>query len=94
MKRLVLIASFALSALSVGACGTDNPDPVQESCQRLDTCNALNTGISVDECVQDVDKSLDGLTADNRKDWDTLMKNCLSLASCETFLSCVQQSGL
>jgi hypothetical protein len=89
MKSLAVVFVMFLAG-----CPSDQPDPVAESCQRLDTCNALKAGVSVDECVQDVDKSLDGLTATNRSDWNKLMNNCLGFAACADFLTCVNDSGL
>ena len=92
MKKSLVVMMLAVV---LGGCpAADKPDPVAESCDRLDTCNALKAGVSVDECIQDVDKSLDGLTATNRSDWNKLMDNCLGFASCDAFLTCVQQSDL
>lgn len=89
MRTLVI----TLAVLSLAACQSGS-DPVVESCQKLDECNALKPGVSVDECVETLDKNLDGLTASKRTDVQGLMEGCLAFESCDGFLACVNNSGL
>ncbi len=76
------------------ACGGGDGDPVADGCDRLDECNALNPGISADECVEMVDTQLENVTPSQRSDWETLMGGCLEFDTCSAFLSCVNANDL
>jgi hypothetical protein len=93
IRRRLAIASLALAVGLVTACGPGS-DPVVDACERLDECNALNAGISVSECIEEVDRFRDDFTASERNDWDRLMEGCLGFDGCGTFLSCVDSNGL
>jgi hypothetical protein len=93
IRRRLAIASLALAVGLVTACGPGS-DPVVDACERLDECNALNAGISVDECIQEVDVALQSATPSERNDWATLMNGCLQFDTCNAFISCVDANGL
>ena len=89
---LVLVPGLALAGLT--ACGNGGADPVEAGCDRLDECNALNPGVSAEECVEMVDTQLENVTPSQRSDWETLMGGCLQFDTCTAFLSCVDSNGL
>jgi len=93
MKYGLLLAALFIT-VSTTACGGSADDPVADACERLDECNALNDGISVNECVENVDRDLGLFTESERTDWEGLMRSCLNFSSCDLFLSCVDSSGL
>ena len=97
MNRLAIISVLAATMFATTAPGcTDGggDDPVARGCQRLDECNALGAGTSVDECVEEIDAQLDDLGASQRADWNGLMRSCLGFNSCDLFIDCVVDSGL
>ena len=89
MNRLALSFVAIVSCLSLAGCPGGNDDPVVETCQKFDECNALRDGVSTQECIETFDKALDGLTDTKHKDALGLMRSCLQFSSCEGFLSCV-----
>lgn len=91
MNRLAVMLVAIASCFSLAGCpdGGDGGDPVVETCQKFDECNALNPGVSTQECVETLDKALDGLTETKQKDTRWLMRSCLQFESCDGFLSCV-----
>ena len=98
MNRLAItsvLAALMFAAIAPG-CTDDGggADPVVRGCQRLDECNALGAGVSVDECVEEIDAQLDDLGASQREDWNGLMRGCLNFNTCQLFLDCVVDSGL
>ena len=97
LRRTALALALGLTLTAAVACGggDDGPgDAVAAGCERLDECNALNPGISVDECVQEVDVALQSATPNERNDWATLMNGCLQFDTCNAFISCVDANGL
>ena len=97
LRRLALTLALGLTLTTAVACGgeEDGPgDAVAAGCERLDECNALNPGISVDECVQEVDVALQSATPSERNDWATLMNGCLQFDTCNAFISCIDANGL
>lgn len=93
INRIVLALVLALTTLSLSACGGGD-DAVVDGCERLDECNALAAGISVNECVETVDVDLQGFTPSQRKDWEGLMNGCLDFSSCDLFIQCIDANGL
>lgn len=93
LRRFALGALLALAVPLFAACGGGS-DPVVDACERLDECNALGAGISVSECVEEVDRFRNDFTPSERNDWDRLMEGCLGFDGCSTFLSCVDSNGL
>ncbi|HWM84661.1 MAG TPA: hypothetical protein VNO33_02460 [Kofleriaceae bacterium] len=91
---LVLGLGIALSGLTACPGGGDDADAVTAGCERLDECNALRPGLSANECIEEVDVSLQGATPSERSDWETLMEGCLEFETCGAFISCVDANGL
>jgi hypothetical protein len=94
LHSLALALALILGPAGLTACGGGDGDPVAEGCDRLDECNALNAGISADECVEMVDTQLENVTPSQRSDWETLMGGCLEFDTCSAFLSCVNANDL
>lgn len=93
LRALALVLGLSLACL--GACGNGGDgDPVSEGCDRLDECNALNPGVSADECREMVDTQLENVTPSQRSDWETLMGGCLEFDTCSAFLACVNGNDL
>lgn len=90
---LVIVPGLALAGLTACGGGGDS-DPVSAGCDRLDECNALNPGVSADECVEMVDTQLENVTPSQRSDWETLMGGCLQFDTCSAFLACVDSNDL
>lgn len=93
LRRVALGAFLLLAVPAVTACGGGS-DPVVEACERLDECNVLNSGVSVGECVEQLDRARDLATESERNDWDRLMEGCLGFDSCSTFINCVDSNNL
>jgi hypothetical protein len=79
------VACAILSACGGGA------DLSSETCERLDECNVLST--SVNDCTEELDLLLDGLTPTEQRDLDRLMDRCLEFEGCATFLDCAGFAG-
>ena len=97
LRRYTLALALGLTLTTAVACGggDDGPgDAVSAGCERLDECNALATGISVNECVQEIDVALQSATPSERNDWATLMNGCLQFDTCNAFISCVNANDL
>jgi hypothetical protein len=90
---LLLACCFATSLAALAGCD-DEDNPVLQACERLDECNALNAGVSVEECVEMVDRNLDQYTSSQRSDWEGLMRSCLDFDSCQLYIDCVERSDL
>lgn len=78
MTRFALLAALPLLASACGA----TPASV---CARLDECNLLATGVSVSQCVENVEQAVDGLTESRRADCFDDLTEALGNASCENF---------
>jgi hypothetical protein len=76
------------AALLLGACAT--PDTVQNVCDRMvDECHLTKPGISTRDCVEKLDKALDGFSTSERKDVERMWDDCLGYDSCGAFASCL-----
>jgi hypothetical protein len=75
----------------VAACtGGDDPASLaQRACERLDECNALTAGQSVEDCVADAQHDLDALAPGARHDTEKLVEDCLEFQTCSAYLSCL-----
>lgn len=95
LRSLAIAVALVAGPTGLTACGGGGDgDPVVEGCARLDECNALNPGVSADECVEMVDTQLENVTPSQRSDWETLMGGCLEFDTCTAFLSCVDGNDL
>jgi hypothetical protein len=86
-RLIVCVTLFGAGALS----GCSQPAPVEDLCQRLDSCNALAAGYSVQDCVDNRNSCVDDLTSSERNDWEDLMGSCLERDSCSLFIECYLQ---
>jgi len=91
-QHLKIAALLVLILSTSSACGSD--DVVVDACERFDECNALNDGLSVNECIETVDRNLSLVTPTQAHDWEGLMRACLDFAGCQPFLNCVSDNGL
>ena len=89
--RRIALAAFLVTAgsMAVAACSASGGDPVVETCQKLDECNALSAGTGVDTCVEEFDAQLRSLPASEQGDLETLLDSCLQFESCNAYLSCL-----
>jgi hypothetical protein len=91
MKKTMLLCGLALAAETLLACGDDSKDDtVTALCRRADTCNFLNAGVSVQDCVDARRSCLSDLTTAERTDWESAVEDCLHLSSCGNFDNCYQ----
>lgn len=67
--------------------GCSSPGLPEELCNRLDSCNQLS--ISVDECIQDIDSTLDSASVSVRDEVEYEFNLCLERPSCGGFVSCM-----
>ncbi len=83
LRKIVVIMGLAVG---LSACGGST---VEQACERLDECNALAQGVSVEDCVQETENVLDMLTESQRKDALKVIEDCLDFESCTAYVSCV-----
>lgn len=69
------------------ALGCSSSSLTSEYCNRLDACNRLRG--SVEECVADLDTSLDDLSPHDRDELEYEVQDCLDHPSCGGFTACV-----
>ncbi len=77
---------FAL--ILVAAC--DSRSTSEEYCNRLQTCNLLVVGKSVEECVQDIDAYMNQLPPTQRDEVEYEVNMCLDHPACSSFGTCIQ----
>lgn len=85
----ILVAGVV--ALAAGCSAGDTGSVAERSCERADTCNALDVGQSVDDCSASLDAQLDTLSAAQRADLEKILGACLEFQTCTAFLNCVEQ---
>jgi hypothetical protein len=83
--RTLSLALFALFA----ACGGTSIS--EQTCSRIDECNALAT--SMKECVERIDNILDHATATDRDEVELQLDRCLEHPACNAFLTCFDTVG-
>jgi hypothetical protein len=90
-SKLVATAVVAMSAAALGACtsGAADVSLAQRACERLDECNALAAGLSVDDCTAKVQRDLDGLASGEQHDTEKQLGDCLEYETCSVFLGCI-----
>jgi hypothetical protein len=84
MVKRVLLGLGSIALFAVG-CSTDT----QDFCARLDECNFIKTGNSVEDCVNDMDHGLEDLSSSEQRDAERIMDDCLSFESCAGFTGCI-----
>jgi hypothetical protein len=96
VRRFAVALTLGITMTTALACGGDDGsgDVVAAGCERLDECNNLVSGVSVDECVEMVERNLGAATPSERADWETLMDGCLQFDACSSFIQCVDNNGL
>jgi len=72
------------------AVGCDSRSTSEEYCTRLQTCNLLIPGKSVEECVQDIDTLMNQLPATQRDEVEFDVQMCLDHPACGSFAVCIQ----
>jgi hypothetical protein len=82
-----MVVALAVGLLGCG--GGDEGSVAQRACARLDECNALAAGRSIDECTTSVQHDLDGLAPSARHDTEKILNDCLEFETCSTYLSCI-----
>ena len=88
--RYIFLAVCLLTTLGCGS-DSDVKDAGHGFCEKLDDCNLLQPGVSVDDCNETFDDELDGLTSAERREAERETEefnDCLEL-SCGNFLQCV-----
>jgi hypothetical protein len=58
-------------------------------CDRADECNLMAMGVSVQDCVDLQTMCTDELLTSQKTDWENLLGDCLELANCMNYSSCV-----
>jgi len=85
MFRIRLALALACCGLVVGGCAGSVESQL---CERADECNALEAGVSVDECTDRTLRCTDDLTSSERADWENATEDCLKLQACTNFVNC------
>ena len=80
MRTVIVTILFA----AIGCSST-----TERFCERLDSCNILRPGISVDECVDTLDEALGELPDDFREEAEFELEECLDRPSCSGFSTCI-----
>ena len=83
LMLLALLAMFAIGCSNVAA----------SYCERLDECNFLAAGKTVNSCTEETEKILDSYTSGKRSDCEKAMDECLSKSDCTNFVNCVNAMG-
>ncbi len=87
-----LSISLTLVFCAFVACNQDHgggsPDTEQRLCERLDTCNYLEPGVSANDCADELRVCTGDLIQSQLSDWGRLASDCLDLANCKNFFSC------
>jgi hypothetical protein len=84
----VMVVSLLMAA-GCSADETTSANLAQRACERIDECNALPEGNSVDDCTQRGQKQLDDLAPAARADKQKVIEDCLAFQTCERFLDCL-----
>jgi hypothetical protein len=87
----ILVAGMV--ALLAGCSASDTGSVAEQACERLDTCNALNVGESVDDCTASTESDLGKLSAAQRADVEKLLGDCLEFQTCSAYLNCLDPDG-
>jgi hypothetical protein len=93
VSNFIALSAFMLATACTDPAGTSQPDSTPEpgvserTCERLDSCNDLIG--SVEECIEKVDRELDGLTKSERADTELALNGCLALQQCDAFIACI-----
>jgi hypothetical protein len=74
--------------LALAACTSKST--TEELCDRMQSCNLLRAGVSVDECVQDLDTALGQLPPTQKDEVEYDLQQCLDHPACSGLASCVQ----
>jgi len=80
---------YSIFAL-IFATACDSRSTSEEYCTRLQTCNLLVVGKSVEECVQDIDTLMNQLPATQRDEVEYEVQQCLDHPACSSFGMCIQ----
>lgn len=83
MKRLMVAGVLASFLLGCGGSSV-----AERACERDDECNFLQ-GLSVDECVEQVENQLDMLTESQRNDVERIINGCLEFETCQAYSDCL-----
>ncbi len=57
-------------------------------CDRLDTCNYLEPGVSATDCADDLRRCTQDLVSSAYADWSDAAAQCLDLNNCRNFFAC------
>lgn len=86
----MLLVGLVLAVGTTLGCGGDE-GPAGSVCARLDKCNLLATGVSVDDCTETVDRELDDMNSAERADALRGLGDCLKFESCSAFGECMDE---
>ncbi|MCK6509983.1 hypothetical protein L6R29_08465 [Myxococcota bacterium] len=90
MKFVIyLVVACAWMTMMVGCGGMTS-----SYCSRGQTCNVLAAGTSVSECNENVGRCVANLSSGQQQDWNKLIGDCLALGTCQSFVSCVQNTNV
>jgi monomeric isocitrate dehydrogenase len=78
---------FIIFLLLAPACTSRSTS--EQYCDRAQACNLLKPGISVEECVQDIDAKINQLPQTQRDELEYQVQQCLNHPACNGFASCV-----
>lgn len=96
VRRLALALSLGITMTAVAACGGDggSDGAAASFCGRAAECDFLSAEYSQQECVDDLQKSLESATETQQDEWAKEMDECLGEDACQDFFNCVQDKGL
>jgi len=79
-----VFAGLSALALFATGCSTDTED----FCARMDECNLIPAGNSVDDCVNDTDRGLERLSDAEYEDATRVLDDCMEFETCQYFSTC------
>lgn len=92
-RNLTLTAAGLALGFFIGCDPSDDDGSVESRlCERLDECNGLGAGYSVQDCTDLTESCVGDLLTSAQVDWRNAAGDCLNLANCQNFLECYVDS--
>lgn len=86
---MALVVVGAAFLLSCGGDGNSSSSVAERGCERDDECNFLEPGVSVSECIEQIETLLDSLTQSQRNDFVRIVNECLEFETCAAYNACL-----